>query len=194
MPTVFSPCSSRYLRIKISMRWQVQHQRQSWFGLLDKYNDNDNDSDNEKTTTTTTTTGYNLMQVLTTLGTQGCGFIRSEGSPASSLRETLDVKKMSFTNFLNLPIMVNLRFFFVITISGWLEFFWFLSTIEFILVWTSCLVVLGGFLYIWRYGLDGVLHAGLGSTQYPVGTCRNWWCRRGSRGLTGCPPLQIFKL
>ena len=40
------------------------------------------------TSTTTSTICYNLMQVFTTLGTQGCGFIRSEGSPASSLGET----------------------------------------------------------------------------------------------------------
>ena len=42
----------------------------------------------DKITTMTTIIWYNLMQVFTTLGTQGCGFIRSEGSPASSLGET----------------------------------------------------------------------------------------------------------
>ena len=63
MPTVFSPCSSRYLKSQE-------------FDDADDYNHNKvffcHNYDH-------------LMQVLTTLGTQGCGFILSEGSLASSL-------------------------------------------------------------------------------------------------------------
>ena len=68
------------------------------------------------TSTTTSTICYNLMQVFTTLGTQGCGFIRSEGSPASSLGETKSpCLQFSIPNV----IVVVVYFLWLLTNSQW---------------------------------------------------------------------------